>query len=112
MKFTLKAFIILSATLFTGHAAAFSISAIGKVTYIENGWFGEGVAIHMSSGTAGCPAGDTDYAVEASHPAYKEIVALATSAFVAAINVEIVTATGSCAFGDRNKILSIRLIKG
>ncbi|MBN6112939.1 hypothetical protein [Xanthomonas bonasiae] len=84
----------------------------GKITYIENGWDGEGVAIHSSiNGPAGCTASLNDFGIEKSHAAYKELVAMALSAYTSNADVEIIVDAGKCVFGARTKVLSIRLKK-
>lgn len=90
-----------------------AITAVGpaKITYLENGWQGEGIAIRLETGLAGCSGGAENFAVLAQHPAYKDIVALATTAFVSSTNVELIVEEGVCVFGGRTKVLSIRLYK-
>jgi len=93
------------------NANAFEYVGPGKITYLENGWFGEGVALHLDKGTSGCPAMDIDFGIPSDHPSFKEMTALATSAFLASANVELVVDVGNCVFGSRTKILAIRLLK-
>ena len=82
----------------------------GKITYLENGWFGEGVAIHHSTASIkGCAADPADFAIDKNHPSYKELVAIALAAFTSQSDVELVVDKGICSFGARTKILSIRL---
>jgi hypothetical protein len=84
----------------------------GKITYIENGWYGEGVAIHSSAnGPSGCSASLNDFAIDKNHAAYKELVAIALSAYNSNADVEVIVDTGDCIFGGRTKVLSIRLKK-
>lgn len=84
----------------------------GKITYVENGWGGEGVAIHTSiNGPAGCTASLNDFGIEASHAAYKELVAMALAAYTSNADVEVIVDAGKCVFGGRTKVLSIRLKK-
>lgn len=83
-----------------------------KITYLENGWFGEGLAFKVSgSGVSGCPAPDIEFAVPQSHPAYREIQTLLVSAFVAKQNIEVVPRIGTCGFGNRTLIHSVRLVE-
>jgi hypothetical protein len=83
-----------------------------KITYIENGWEGEGIAIHSSiNGPTGCTASLNDFGIEKSHAAYKELVAMALSAYAPNADVEIIVDAGKCVFGARTKVLSIRLKK-
>lgn len=95
-----------------GVAEAANVVGPGKVTYVENGWDGEGVAIHSSvNGPAGCQASLNDFGIEKSHAAYKELVAMTLSAYTSNTDVEIIVDAGKCVFGDRTKVLSIRLKK-
>ena len=108
MKVKILAFISL---LIATNAHAWSVVGPAKITFLENGWFGEGIAIHLDKGVAGCNSADNDFALSADHPSYKEIIAFATSAFMSSSNIELVVEEGVCIFGDRTKILSIRLVK-
>jgi hypothetical protein len=113
MKIISTIFLLLGLISLCNQSHAWTVSGPGKITFIENGWFGEGLAIHMTSSQSGCNAPDTEYAVLSNHPAYKEIVALATSAFMASSDVEFVVepSPDDCVFGSRTKIISIRLLK-
>lgn len=92
-------------------AHAWTVTSLSNITYLENGWAGEGLVVKLNNGYPGCPATDTEFAVLSTHPSYKDIIALATSAFMASTNVELVIEPGDCVFGDRTKIISIRLYK-
>ena len=91
--------------------AQYSPTASGQITFIENGWFGEGFAIHMENSvqTAGCPAAANEYGLEASHQAYKILVALMITAYTQKLPVQMVVQPGTCVLGARTKIISIRL---
>lgn len=99
------AFSLWSQTTSAGYAAV----GPGSLTFIENGWFGEGFAVHMSAGIAGCPAPNTEFGLSATHPAYKELVALLMSAYFTEKQVEFVVDQGVCTLGNRTSIISIRL---
>lgn len=83
----------------------------GTLTYIENGWYGDGFAIHHTNSVSGCLAPPTEYGLQPSHPQYKEIVAMLIAAFVNGTTVELVADSGVCVLGNRTKIISIRLKK-
>lgn len=84
----------------------------GRITYIENGWYGEGVAIHSSTnGPSGCSASLNDFAIDKNHASYRELVAIALSAYNSNADVDVIVDTGACTFGGRTKVLSIRLRK-
>ena len=84
----------------------------GKITYIENGWYGEGVVIHSSTNApSGCSASLNDFAIDKNHASYKELVAIALSAYNSNADAEVIVDTGVCAFGGRTKVLSIRMKK-
>ena len=89
--------------------SAFAAVGPANITYIENGWFGEGFAVYLSQGISGCAAPPTQFGIAASHPAYKEMVALLMSAYFTQKPVELVVNTGSCTLGARTAITSIRL---
>lgn len=91
-------------------AMAYSTVTKGKITYIENGWFGEGVALKHSTPTTGCQANDHEYAISADHPSYQQITSLLIAAFTAKLDVELVVLPSDCLFGKRTRVLSIRLI--
>lgn len=104
-------FLVAAISLFQTVQAA-DVVGPGKITYIENGWDGEGIAIHSSiNGPGGCTASLNDFGVEKSHAAYKELVAMALSAYASNADVEIIVDAGKCVFGARTKVLSIRLKK-
>jgi len=81
----------------------------GTITYLENGWFGEGFALHFTVGLAGCPAPPTEFGLLPSHPQYKEIVALMMIAYSNNESVQLVADSNVCILGARTKIVSIRL---
>jgi hypothetical protein len=98
--------------LSSGLAYAQSYSVIGPayITFVENGWFGEGVAVRIDPNTTlqGC---GPDFGVRAEHPAYKQLTALIVSAYHAKSKVELVVNPGDCVFGNRTNITSVRLIQ-
>jgi hypothetical protein len=91
--------------------AQYAATASGQITFIENGWGGEGFAIHMENSvqTPGCPAPAYEYGVDASHQAYKILVALMITAYTQKLPVQMVVQPGTCVLGARTKIISIRL---
>ncbi|MCC4595887.1 hypothetical protein NRY95_01065 [Xanthomonas campestris pv. phormiicola] len=97
---------------FSGEAFGNVVVGRGKINYVENGWFGEGLVIHFSqNGPPGCSASLNDLAIDKNHAAYKELVAMAIAAYTSDSNVELMVEDGTCLFGGRTKILSIRLVK-
>ena len=110
MKITWVSLLVMVSMLWA-NAALSAIATVGpaNITFIENGWSGEGFAIHLSQGIAGCGAPPTEFGIAASHPAYKELVALLMSAYFTEKPVEVVVNTGSCTLGARTAITSIRL---
>jgi hypothetical protein len=91
--------------------AQYAPTASGQITYIENGWLGEGFAIHMENTvqTTGCPAAANEYGLDATHQAYKILVALMITAYTQKLPVQMVVQPGTCVLGSRTKIISIRL---
>jgi hypothetical protein len=83
-----------------------------KIILIENGWYGEGLAlITDGAGVSGCAGGPTQFAIDAGHPAYKDMVAMALTAFSSGSNVQMMVDQGNCIFGARTKVISLRLMK-
>lgn len=93
-------------------ASAADVVSVSKITRIENGWLGEGVALRLSGpGITGCPADPVEFAIGKDHPGYREIVAIALAAQSSSADVELVVEKGQCLFGGRTKVLSVRLYK-
>lgn len=109
-RFALTALIALvfSTKAFGGYVA----SGVGTVTFAENGWFGEGFAVYLSSGAAvtGCPAASTEFWLDAAHPGYKVLIPLLLTAYAQQTPVQLVVNQGDCGAGNRTKITSIRLL--
>jgi len=94
----------------TGRAA--ELVGSGKITFVENGWGGEGLVINYSkNGPSGCSAALNDFGIDKNHPAYKELVAIALAAYTSNADADLIVDTGVCIFGSRTKIISIRLKK-
>ncbi|KAB7770984.1 hypothetical protein CEK68_01835 [Xanthomonas sp. LMG 12461] len=92
--------------------AAMQVVWTGKITYVENGWYGEGMVIHTSNdGPSGCSAPLNDFAIDKDHPSYKELTAMALAAYTSNSDVELLVDSGVCIFGNRTKVISIRLKK-
>jgi hypothetical protein len=110
MKHTLAFFMALIGSLWMNNVySAYAAVGPANITFIENGWYGEGFAIHLTQGIAGCGAPPTEFGIAASHPAYKELVALLMSAYFTEKPIEVVVNTGNCTLGARTAITSIRL---
>jgi hypothetical protein len=97
--------------LFAVNALAFDVVGSTKINYVENGWFGEGLAVYADHGIAGCGADDTQFFIDESHPSYTVLASIVLTAFSTQSDVQIVTVTGTCLAGDRTKILSVRLLR-
>lgn len=111
-KFAGKLFAFLIVIGLAEVALAVEAVPVGKITFIENGWYGEGVAFQLSGpGVPGCAAGPTHFAIDKNHAGYKEVVAIALAAYASSSNVELIVERGVCSFGDRTKVLSIRMRK-
>jgi len=83
------------------------------VTYVEAGWAGEGMALHLATPAVsnGCPSGSnlTDFAIASSHPSYAEEVTLLYIAYVKKKTITVVIEDTACAFGNRSSVTSIQL---
>lgn len=114
-KSRLLVWVVLVCTTFWMSApasASITLVSLTKIRFVENGWGGEGLAIAtQGSGIGGCPAGNTEFAIDAGHPSYRELVAMALLAFSSNADAELVVDSGVCIFGSRTKVISIRLIK-
>lgn len=97
-------------------SSTFALSAVvavplAKISVIENGWNGEGLAIRLDSGgISGCGY-PLDFGVEIGHPAYKDVVAIALAAMASGTYVELMANSGTCVFGSRTQVVSIRIRK-
>ena len=94
--------------------AAPSDGTTSMVAYVENGWFGEGLAIHLSTPLAfatQCSAPNYDFALPATHPGYKEVAAMIFLAYASGVPVQLMVDPASCLFGGRTAIAAVRLFK-
>lgn len=97
---------------FSGPAMAVEVTSYGKITYVENGWYGEGLALHHSTASVtGCTGSPNDFVIDKNHPAYQELLAMALTAYTRDLDVGLIVTKGDCGFGERTKILAIRLAK-
>jgi hypothetical protein len=104
--------VIMAPFLFHEARAEMQLVWHGKIIYIENGWHGEGLAIHMSTnGPPGCSAELNDFAIDRDNLAYKELTAMALASFTSDAEVELIVDPGVCTFGGRTKVVSIRMKK-
>jgi len=100
-RIALKIIIVMFMTIiYSAHAMAWSVVGNTKINFVENGWNGEGLALHVDYGLSGCPAPDTEFAISANHPAYKELVSIVLAAFTTQAKVQIVADPEVCLFGD------------
>ena len=107
----LQYLLALTASL-SGAAMAVEISGHWKITYVETGWYGEGIALHHSTASiTGCTASSNDFVADKNHPSYQELLAMALTAYTRDLDVELVVEKGICGFGWRTKILAIRFVK-
>lgn len=115
MKFLRKSFLAAAtaAALFSTPAWSGIISTgTGTLTFIENGWFGEGFAIHMSGATTtGCGAPTNEYGIASDHPAFKYLVSLMMMAYSQQLPVQLVVDQGVCTLGARTKVIAVRLVQ-
>lgn len=110
MKMLIVGIVLLAASP-SGYASQVALAPT-TITFVENGWFGEGLAIQTTATySTSCYGGGTQFAVPITHPAYKDIVAIALAAYAIGSTVQIVIEDSTCAFAGRMSILSIRLLK-
>ena len=105
--------IILAFMPIASSMAALTATAPTQITFLENGWYGEGFAIHIIPGTGvtGCPVPEYEFGIAKSHPAYKDMLGLAMMAYASGSKVQLVVDTGVCVLGNRTNVISIRLYK-
>lgn len=117
-KYTLSLTLLI--LMITTASPAFAQSGvISTITYVENGWHGEGLAVGIplstvNPGFAGCTAISPElgqFFIPKTHPAYKELTAIALTAYTASTRVWIVAHDNQCQLGGRVKLFSIRLIR-
>src|SRR5690242_9787603 len=101
LLFAACAFVLLFATRARAACCAQvpSDGTTSAVAYVENGWFGEGLAIHLSTPLAfatQCSAPSYDFALSASHPAYKEVAAMILLAYGSGVPVQLMVDPASC----------------
>jgi ABC-type sugar transport system substrate-binding protein len=79
------------------------------IAQLENGWFGEGMAVILNNvNVSGCGPGN-EFGVKTSHPNFAQISSLLISAKLSGRTVQIVYEPTSCVFGNRKELLSVRL---
>lgn len=102
---------VAAALLSTSAWSGYVETGTGYITFIENGWAGEGFAIHMTATAAvsGCGAPPTEFGIEASHPAYKILVSLMMMSYSQQSPTQLVVDQNVCTLGARTKVISIRL---
>lgn len=104
----LRLAVLLATMAMSNATVAFEVvhTAAGKLGWVENGWFGEGIAFSHTVSTTGCGTA-TEYAISKDHPSYRELTSMLFSAYSAGKNVLLVVETGVCLFGGRTKVLAI-----
>lgn len=102
----------LTLLLSTNAWSGIATTGTGYVIFAENGWSGEGFAVHLTDAAAigGCASGATEFGLDANHPAYKILVALMITAYAQQTPVQLVVDQGSCVLGNRTRIVSIRMV--
>jgi hypothetical protein len=97
-------------TLLCGSSAR-AEEVFGRITWVENGWSGEGMAVQLTGGTiSGCPAPGNEFAVSSSHGGYKDIVELIMLAYRSQSQVRLVVSRGTCLIGSRTSITAVRVL--
>ena len=110
-KYLLKVLIILM-VLGSSLVRADVVETIsGKISLLEIGWNGEGINILHSAQVAGCNSNPREFAISKDHPGYKELVSVALAAYAADADVQLIVEPGTCLFGNRTKIITLRLKK-
>ncbi|WP_152668505.1 hypothetical protein [Xanthomonas perforans] len=104
-------YLLLTATLVSGGASAVEVTANGKIAFVENGWYGEGLSLAHSAPVASCTGGANNYVIDKNHPSYQELLAIALTAYTRELDVKLIVEPGVCGFGGRTKILAMRLSK-
>lgn len=84
---------------------------VGKISLIEIGWNGEGINILHTAQVAGCNPNPREFAISKDHPAYRELVSVALAAYAADADVQLIVEPGTCLFGNRTKVVTLRLKK-
>lgn len=83
----------------------------GKISSVEIGWNGEGINILHSAQVTGCNSNTQEFAISKDHTGYKELVSAVLAAHTASTNVQLIVDRGNCLFGNRTKIVTVRLLK-
>ncbi|PPU71169.1 hypothetical protein XmelCFBP4644_16975 [Xanthomonas melonis] len=104
-------YLLVIALLLSGGAHAVEVTANGKLSFVENGWYGEGLSFAHSAPVAGCTGGANNYVIDKNHPSYQELLAIALTAYTRELDVKLIVEPGVCGFGVRTKILAMRLAK-
>lgn len=86
-------------------------TSVGKISLVEVGWNGEGINILHSGAITGCNSNPQEFALSKDHAGYKELVSLILAAHASSANVQLVVDKGNCLFGNRTKIVTVRLLK-
>jgi hypothetical protein len=102
---------LLSFFLVAAPASAYQMTGKGKIQWIENGWFGEGMVFSFSIPISGCPGSANEFAISKDHVGYKEVTSMLIAAYSMQSDVAITVENGICIIGDRTKVISIRVIK-
>ena len=94
----------------SAQAAATDWIPATTIIQVSNGWYGEQFVIIVASGISTCPGGANEYTVSTNHKAYKDMVAIALTAFATGSTV-LIRPDGSCLDNNRAAILELRLVR-
>lgn len=87
------------------------LTPVGKISMVEVGWNGEGLNILYSGAITGCNPNPQEFAISKDHAGYRELVSLVLAAHASSAEVQLVVDKGNCLFGNRTKIVTVRLLK-
>lgn len=110
-KHSVKFLFLVVSIVFSVIVKAENVTVGGTISAIEVGWNGEGINIIHSGQVAGCNPNPHEFAISKDHPGYKELVSLVLAAHMASVNVQLVAESGTCLFGNRTKVVTVRLLK-
>jgi hypothetical protein len=80
------------------------------IMQVSNGWDGEQFVVIVANGSSMCPGGTNEYTISINHKAYKDMVALALTAFATGATV-LIRPDGACLDNNRATILELRLAR-
>jgi hypothetical protein len=100
--------------LLCAHASAMAAATdwipATTIMQVSNGWTGEQFVVILASGVSTCPGGANEYTISTDHKAYKDMVAMALTAFATGATV-LIRPDGTCLGNNRAAILELRLVR-